>query len=384
VIEVDTSVTYQVIEGIGSSLEGSTCYNLMQMDESTRNDTLEAMFDPDNGIGMNLMRLTIATSDFTTLPFYSYDDTDNNEPDETLSHFSIAADEAFMLPAIKGALKYTTPAKQDGLSFYASPWSPPAWMKTSKSLQGGAFNSSYLDSYGEYLVKFLQAYHDEGIEISAITPQNEPLQNNDAYPTTLLMPEQETELIQYSLGPRIEASGLSCAIWCFDHNWADHYYPEHILNNSIAASYVSGTAFHLYEGTPKAMTDIHNKHPDKRVYFSEGSEFKLRGAHQIVEIFNNWASTYNAWVTILDTKLEPNAGPFKGHPTMIQLHPETQKVTKSFEYYMTGQFSKYIRKGAVRVKSNILNASNYYFESSSSSSSSSSSACNNFSMIRRS
>jgi O-glycosyl hydrolase len=353
IIVVDSSITYQTMSGIGSSLEGSTCFNLMQLNESMRNSTLESLFDPINGIGMNLMRLTIGTSDFNPLPFYSYDDTSNNNPDNTLSSFSISADETFVLPAIKSSLVYTS-NKQDGLSFFASPWSPPAWMKTSQSLQGGAFNSSYIDVYGEYLVKFVEAYHDQGIDIEAITPQNEPLQNEDSYPTTLLLPEQESQLVQQSLGPRLEASGLNCEIWCFDHNWADHYYPEHILNNSEAAAYVAGTAFHLYEGFPKAMTDLHDKYPDKDVHFSEGSEFKLRGAHQMVNIFRNWASTYNAWVTMLDTNLQPNAGPFHPTSTMLELDADSGEVIKRFEYYMTGQFSKFIRKGALRVESSTI------------------------------
>jgi len=216
-VEIDTAQRFQEIYGIGSSLEGSTCFNLMQLSEAARNATLQALLDPVDGIGMNLMRITIGTSDFAPLPFYSYDDSD--DPDEDLVNFSIAPDEAFVLPALRAALPWAANAggggagSSDGLAFFASPWSPPGWMKVGGSLQGGQFNSSFTDAFGAYLVRFVEAYAAEGIAVAALTPQNEPLQNNDAYPTTLLLPEQEAGLIAASLGPRLEAAGLDCEIW---------------------------------------------------------------------------------------------------------------------------------------------------------------------------
>lgn len=345
----DENKRFQTIFGIGSSLESSTCYNLMRMTEADRSDTLKKLLDPVDGIGMSLMRITVATSDFCPLPFYSYDDAAS--PDEDLSGFSIEKDEEFILPVLRDVARTYT-AGPDGLRFFASTWSPPAWMKTSNTLQGGRYNTAYFPQYALYLLKFINAYKDEGIEITGLTPQNEPLQNEDTYPTTLLLPEEEAEFIRDHLGPLLHdpSSNCSTAIWCFDHNFNTLFYPETVLKDSQANKYVSGTAFHNYGGKATAMSELHDEYPDKNIFFSEGSAFGVRGAAQIVEILRNWATTYNAWVTILDSDLEPNAGPFKPSPTMIELDSVTLKPTFRFEYYMYGQFSKFIRRGAVRIE----------------------------------
>lgn len=352
-IAVNTSIAFQEIFGIGSSLEHSTCFNLMKMDPESRKDTLTQLFDPNVGIGISLMRLTIGSSDFGLLPFYSYDD--SQSPDVTLSHFTIDGDRSFVIPALKETLAYTN--QPDGLRFFASPWSPPGWMKSNNTLLGGRFNSAYTESYAKYLVKFIAAYQEEGVEITAITVQNEPLQNENSYPTTILLPEQEAKLIGKHLGPLFEEESNVCSntsIWAFDHNWSDLYYPQKVLEDPEAYNYVSGTAFHLYSGRPEAMTKLHDTYPDKKIFFSEGSEFGLRGAEQIVAIFNNYASTYNAWVTMLDTEMKPNAGPFRPTSTMIELDTSTLQAVYRFEFFMTGQFSKFVRRGARRVQSALM------------------------------
>lgn len=348
-VVVDEDKKFQTIFGIGSSLESSTCYNLMRMTETDRTNTLKMLLDPEDGIGMSLMRITVATSDFCPLPFYSYDDAES--PDESLSGFSIQRDEEFILPVLReAAQKYASGS--DGLHFFASTWSPPAWMKTTNTLQGGRYNTSYFPQYAQYLLKYINAYKNEGIEIAGLTPQNEPLQNEDSYPTTLLLPGEEAELIRDHLGPLLQdpANNCSTSIWCFDHNFNTLFYPETVLKDSEANKYVSGTAFHNYGGRASAMTTLHDEFPDKNIFFSEGSAFGMRGASQIVEILRNWATTYNAWVTMLDTDLQPNAGPFRPSPTMIELDAETLQPNYRFEYYMYGQFSKFIRRGAVRIE----------------------------------
>ena len=141
---------------------------------------------------------------------------------------------------------------------------------------------------------------------------------------------------------------------CFDHNWRTLPYPEIVLGDAAASPFVAGTAFHKYSGQPSVMTTLHDAFPDKRIFFSEGSEFGVRGAAEMVAIFNNYASTYSAWVTMLDSNMQPNAGPFRPQPTMLELNAVTKEVTFRFEYFMTGQFSKFVRRGARRVLSQVL------------------------------
>ena len=96
-------------------------------------------------------------------------------------------------------------------------------------------------------------------------------------------------------------------------------FPEHVLNNSNAAQYIEGTGFHGYQGEPSDMTRLHDQFPDKDIFFTEKSIHGIKGAAQIVAIFRNWARTYNAWVTMLDTNLQPKSGPNDSIPTMVFL-----------------------------------------------------------------
>jgi len=125
----------------------------------------------------------------------------------------------------------------------------------------------------------------------------------------------------------------------------------------LASAFIEGTAFHFYTGRPESMTKLHEAHPGKKIFFTEGSAFGVKGAAKIIEIFRNWASTYMAWVTMLDSELQPNAGPFKPSPPMLLLDKNTLEVHFRFDYYMYGHFSKYVRRGAVRVNSTSRNSS---------------------------
>jgi O-glycosyl hydrolase len=274
--------------GIGSSLEASTCFNMFRLDAEARADLLTELFDLSSGIGLSLMRITIGTSDFTPLPFYSYDD--QILPDPELSNFSISKDEDFIIPCIQQAMKA---AAGNELTLFASPWSGPPWMKTSKTLQGGSLIPMYYDSYSRYLLKFVQAYERAGVPIHAITPQNEPLVNSSSYPSTLMLPHEEAELISKHLGPIFAQFSPNTKIWCFDHNFEDHYYPDKVLGDHLASGYIDGTGFHHYAGFPNAMTSLHEKFPDKNVYFTEGSVFGVFGAVEIITYFRNWARSYS-------------------------------------------------------------------------------------------
>jgi O-glycosyl hydrolase len=360
IIDVDHSQTYQKIYGIGASLESSTAYNMMRANEKDMELLLKRLFDRIEGIGFNLMRITIGTSDFCPLPFYSYDDLAENETDVNLEKFSISRDEEFILPALlasKEASDVSSNSPADRLLFFASPWSAPAWMKEPQKLEGGVIQSKYLSIYASYLVKFVDEYAKRGIKISAITPQNEPL-TQQSYPSTFLPPDEEATLIKEYLGPYMRER--DCEIWCFDHNWNTPWYPESILNDTDAAVFVSGSAWHGYRGHPTAMTEVHNQFPDKDIFFTETSTFGSRGAVKIVDIFRNWARSYNAWVVMLDSNLQPNSGPFKPSPTMVILNATTLEIEYNTEYFIYGQFSKFIRRGAIRIGSETFNSTSHF------------------------
>jgi glucosylceramidase len=369
IIKVNPQKTYQTIDGMGASLEPATCYNLSLLTPEIRRRTLESLLDSEKGIGMNQMRICIGTPDFTGEPWYSYCDHDTSEPDPELSHFSIEKDKKYIIPVLKEALLVNP-----DLRYFASPWSPPAWMKTSGSLIGGTLKPEYYDAYASYFVRFVRAYEAEGIPVFAVTIQNEPgvdrAQGNSKwhYPSCLWTAEKEKEFIGKHLGPAFRKAGLKTEIWCYDHNFninpvtdgskvfipekpgdAGIGYPRTIMSDLDAAAYVNAMAFHGYVGKPEGMSQIHGEFPSVPIRFTEGSVFGLGGAVELIEILKNYASSYNAWVTMLDEKRKPNNGPFTASRTMVERNSTTNEVIHNIDFYIYGHFMKFIRPGSVRV-----------------------------------
>lgn len=344
-IDVDPATTYQSILGLGASFEHATCWNLSLLEPKKRAEVIESLVCPDKGIGMNLMRLCIGTSDFVGEPWYSYNDLPEGETDLEIEHFSIEKDRAYMLPVIKTARE-----KNPELIFFSSPWSPPGWMKTNGSMLAGKMKPEYYDVYARYFVKYIEAYAAEGIPIYAVTPQNEPGFPNKDYPTCLWSGEEQRDFIRDHLGPHFAKNGIGALIWCWDHNWNNLAFPRAVISDPEAARFVDGTGFHHYEGRVEAQTEFRNEFPDKHIYFTEGSTFRTRGAIQIINILRNWARSYNTWVIMLDEKRKPNNGPHSASATCIELKSDLT-VEYRYDYYMYGQFMKFIPRDAVRIAS---------------------------------
>lgn len=360
-LEVRPDRVRQPVVGLGSSLEPATCWNLSRMEAADRRETLRRLLDPVEGIGMSLMRLCIGTPDFTGDAWYTYNDLPAGAEDPELERFSIEPDRRYLLPVLREAR-----AVNPELRFFASPWSPPGWMKTTGSIIGGELKPEWYAAYARYFVKFIQAYAAEGIPIHAVTIQNEPgvdrakeKDPNWFYPSCHWTAEQERDFIRDHLGPAFERHGLATEIWCYDHNYNVRRrgddpglgYPRTILSDPAAARFVDGVAFHGYAGRPSGMSVFHDEFPAVPIYFTETSVYGVQGAVQIIEFLRNWAGSYNAWVTILDENQQPNNGPFDADPTCVIFHSATRQVSYEFDYFMYGQFMKFIRPGARRVES---------------------------------
>lgn len=364
-ITIDDTITFQTIEGIGSSLEPTTCYNLSILPESERRKVIRNLVHPTRGIGMNRMRICIGTPDFTGDEWYTYHD----EADPELKSFSIDRDKDYILPVLKMALE-----ENPDLKFFASPWSPPGWMTTTNNMIGGTLKPEYYEVYARYFTKFIRAYEQEGIPIHAVTIQNEPGVDRSKetdpkwfYPSCRWNGEQEREFIGKYLGPLFERENIDTEIWCYDHNYNTRAsaegddpgisYPRTILKDPTSAQYVDKVAFHGYVGSPKGMTTFHKEFPDTPVLFTEGSMFGTKGARKIIDLFQNFASSYNAWVTIIDENKGPNNGPFSASQTCITIDTKSLEATYHFDYFMYGHFSYFIQSGAQRIQceSNIKN-----------------------------
>ncbi|MFM7323239.1 MAG: glycoside hydrolase family 30 protein, partial [Armatimonadota bacterium] len=345
-IDIDPAKRGQTILGLGASLEHATCANLAKLPPDKREAVIESIVSPAKGIGMNLMRLCIGTSDFTDVPYYTYDDLPPGESDPGLERFSIERDRATVLPIVRAALRVNPE-----LRFFASPWSPPAWMKTSGKLGTGRLKRDCFDAFARYLVRFVEAYAAEGVPILALTVQNEPQHQDPNYPTTLMSATDQRDFIRDHLGPLLAERKLPTQIWCWDHNWNRPDFPRTILSDPKAARYVDGIGWHHYEGTVEAQRELRRQFPDKHCYFTEGSLFGVEGALRLVDILRNDARSYNAWVILLDEHQKPNRGPHEASPTCIELLDDGS-VRTNFDYFMQGQFMRHIPRGAVRLVSN--------------------------------
>lgn len=358
VLQMDPATMYQSILGLGSSWEHATVENLYRLPEAERNEIIKRVVCPEEGIGMNLMRLCIGASDFIGDPYYTYCDLPPGETDPDLECFSIEKDLEQKIPVIKKSMEYNP-----DILFFASPWSPPAWMKDSGELGGGRLKREYYEVWARYLLKYIQAYEAEGIPIYAITVQNEPNHEDPDYPTTVWTGEEQRVFIRDYLGPLFEEHGITALVWCWDHNWNNLDFPRAVLSDPEAAQYVDGTAFHHYEGFVEAQSELKEEFPDKHIYFTEGSVFRTIGATRLIAILRNWSRTYNAWVTMLDEHRKPNRGPHLASATCIELKDDLS-VEYRYDYFMYGQFMRFIQRGAVRIdstESDIRNFANVAF-----------------------
>lgn len=361
-IFIDDSQRFQTMLGLGSSLEHATCFNISQLPPQQRAELLEKLFSPSIGIGINLARICIGTPDFTGEDWYTYDDVPPGETDPDLKAFTIEKDRRYVLPVLKEALRHNPE-----LLFFASPWSPPGWMTSTGDMIGGHLLPEYYSAYAHYFVRFITAYRDEGIPIHAITIQNEPGvdRSRDAprwrYPSCRWTAEQERDFIKEHLGPALAKAGLPTEIWTYDHNFnaaptADGddpgiEYPRIVLSDPDAARYVAGVAFHGYAGAPDGMTAFHDEFPSTPIHFTEGSVFGPAGGRKLIEYLRNWASSYNGWVTMLDTQGKPNNGPFRASRTCLTFDPRTAEVRYHYDYYQYGHFFRYLRREAHRIES---------------------------------
>ncbi|MFE9766370.1 RICIN domain-containing protein [Streptomyces sp. NPDC005808] len=350
-ITADTATRYQSVLGVGSSLEESTIYNLSRMSASARTAALRKLVDPVNGAGFNIARIPLGSSDFTSRQFYTYDD---GAADPSLSRFSIQKDIDYNIISVLKEAKAINP----NLLLFGSVWSPPAWMKNNNSLIGGTLPDANIPVLATYLRKAVTAYAGQGLPLYAVTMQNEPLFSPPDYPGMTLTADQERR-VATALRGELNSNGASATkIWAYDHNFGDGpAYTAGVLGNpgspSSAFSSVDGVAFHDYGGDPTAMAQVKSSYPTKDVAMTERAVWGTAGADRIVQYFRNQSIMYQDWVTMLDQNRSPEQWSGAPDPTMFIQSPSNPDTYWALpEYYIVGQFSKFIARGATRVQTN--------------------------------
>jgi glucosylceramidase len=359
VIRVDAAAQYQQIDGFGGSLTDSSAWLMWnKLSVSQRATLMQELFSHDNGIGINFLRQPMGASDFSASGNYSYDDVPAGQVDPDLSKFSIAHDDAYVIPLIKQALSINPDIK-----VVALPWSPPAWMKSTGTMNGGMMNKAYFPSLARYFVDFVQAYQHHGVPIYALSVQNEPLNLTVGYPSELLTATDESTFIASHLGPALRTAGLgSVKIFSYEHNWDNTAYPKAVLASS-ASQYVAGTSFHCYAGDPSAESIVKNAFLTKDIWFTEcsgtvGSNFAgdlvWQAEHLLIGATRNWARSISLWNLALDQDCGPVNGTCKNCRGVVTIDDRVSpaKVTFNVEYYVLGHLGKFVTPGAHRINSN--------------------------------
>lgn len=356
-IMIDPEKKFQEIEGFGGAITDAAAETFYKLPESKQKELLDAYFTRDKGIGYTLCRTHINSCDFSS-ESYAYDEIPG---DTLLEHFTIDHDRKFRIPMINAALK----TAGTEIKIFASPWSPPAWMKTNNHmLQGGKVKPEYLNAWASYYTRFIKEYEKEGIPIWGLTVQNEPM-SVQTWESCIFTGEDERLFVRNHLGPELVKSGMSdVKLMIWDHNRGIMYQrAKAVYDDPEASKYVWGMGFHWYVGDHfDNVRLVHDSYPDKRLIFTEGTpasynEKRLLDwqwgetyAKSIVNDVNNWASGWVDWNILVDEKGGPNhVGNFCIAPVIG--NTKTGELIYMNSFYYIGHFSKFVFPGARRIVS---------------------------------
>src|SRR6187431_2403080 len=357
-IFVDPSKTFQSFTGIGGALTDASAETFSKLSADQQKKFLDSYFSVKEGIGYSLIRTNIHSCDFSSSS-YTY----VNENDKSLKSFSVAHDETYRIPFIQQAFSHAN----GELKLFASPWSPPAWMKDNKHmLQGGKLLPEFYQTWANYYIKFIQAYEKHDIPVWGLTVQNEPMAKQ-TWESCIYTAEEERDFIKNYLGPTLKKNGMKDKkLIAWDHNRDLIYHrAETILDDKKANKYVWGIGFHWYEKwhgdeIPENIKRVAETYPDKPLLLTEACNYPFSwetfdqwhwgenyGASMNHDL-NNGSTGWTDWNILLDET---------GGPKHVQnfgfapVHADTRDNSLHYmnSYYYIGHFSKYIRPEAQRI-----------------------------------
>ncbi|SNR74924.1 glycoside hydrolase family 30 protein [Lutibacter flavus] len=357
-IFVNTKKTFQTMLGIGGAITDASAVVFSKLSKDKEEEFLQANYSKD-GIGNNIIRTSIHSCDFSPESF-----TYVEEGDKELTTFSIEKDKEFRIPMIKKAMDLI----KNDVVFYASPWSPPSFMKGKKDmLQGGKLLPEFYQSWATYYTKFIKAYEAEGMPVWGVTIQNEPMAVQ-RWESCIYTAEEERDFLKNYLGPTFEKEGLgdkNIVVWDHNRDLISHR-ANTIFEDPEAAKYAWGIGFHCYEtwtgAEPnyKNLQNINDSFPAENLLFTEGCQESFDSAHyqrwsnaerygnSMINDFNNGVVGWTDWNVLLDETGGPN---HVGNFCFAPIHADTQsgELIYTPTYYYIGHFSKFIRPDAKRV-----------------------------------
>ncbi len=365
-ILVNPTKTFQTFLGIGGAITDASAETFAKLPANKQQEFLTACYDQEKGIGYSLARTNIHSCDFSS-DSYSY----IAEGDKDLKTFNIDHDRQFKLPLIKKSIE----AAGGKLRLFASPWTPPAFMKDNNDmLHGGTLLPNYYQTWALYFTKFIKAYEAENIPIWGVTIQNEPAAKQP-WESCIYTAEQERDFLKNFLGPIMKQEGFGdkkIIVW--DHNRDLMTERANVIFEDTAVSkYAWGIGTHWYEtwGGRKPMYDnvrsVHESFPEKNILLTEACIDKFKSSEYqnysygeqfgsaMINDFNNGTVGWTFWNVLLDEKGGPN---HVGNYCFSPIHGDTKtgELIYTPTYYYIGHFSKYIRPNAKRVSASTTNS----------------------------
>ncbi len=357
---VNPNKKFQTFIGIGGAITDASAEVFAKLSKEKQQEFLQSYYSPTMGIGYTLARTNIHSCDFSS-DSYTY----VTEGDKDLTTFSITHDLKYRIPLIKQAT-----AVAGKLTLFASPWSPPAFMKTNNDiLHGGSLKPEFYQSWANYYVKFIRAYEKVGVPIWGLSIQNEPMAKQ-TWESCIYTAEMERDFLKNFLGPTLEKEKLlSKKIIIWDHN-RDLMYQRAstIYDDPKASKYAWGMGFHWYEtwagGQPmfENVAKVQEAYPNKNLIFTEGCAESFnperyqnwangeKYGKSMINDFNNGTVAWTDWNILLDEKGGPNhVGNFCFAP--VHADVTTSQLIYTPSYYYIGHFSKFIRPNAKRISS---------------------------------
>ena len=359
VVFVDPDKTFQSFLGIGAAMTDASAETFYKLPKEKQAEFLQAHFDKEKGLGYSVIRTNINSCDFSS-DMYTY----VKEGDASLSSFDLEHDRKYKMPFIKEAI-----ASAGGkLNLFASPWSPPGWMKDNNDmLQGGKLKKEFYDSWALYYTKFIKEYEKSGIPVWGLSVQNEPMAKQ-RWESCIYTAEEERDFIKNHLGPTLTKEGLADKkLIAWDHN-RDLIYQraQTYFDDPEASKYIWGIGFHWYEdwsgGTPMYdnIRRVHETYPDKNIFFTEGCAESFNATRykawvlgeeygrSMINDFNNGMVGFTDWNILLDETGGPNhVGNFCFAP--VHADTRTKELIYTNAYYYIGHFSKFIQPEAKRI-----------------------------------
>lgn len=362
-IFINENIFYQTIDGFGASLTDSSTWLLKnQLSDSKRNETLQNLFGK-NGIGLSLLRQPIGSTDFAW-ESWSFSDTYNQQDDFSLNSFSLWREDAYIRPVLNEALKIGN----GRIKLFASPWSPPSWMKTGKNLfgnLGGSLRSDCYNVYADYFVKYLKENINRSSEIFAVTIQNEPFYAPN-YPGMIMDETEQINFIKNNLGPKLNQANLKTKIIVHDHNYDYDGYNHANKVTSETLDYVSGAGFHHYTTEPESsILEYKKRNQNKDIWITEAGFGRWIGSgsdndqfqtqmSELIRTCRFWSKGFIMWNVALDEKSHPNIiGDFNSNQGLLTIRSDVKdNVNYERGYYSLGHFSKFVDLNAVRINTN--------------------------------